>query len=144
MTKKKAKGKKTAKRATKKKTTTTNKQELNPAEVRKNIAAMVEAEAETLAGAVIEEGKKGQLPTVKYLFEVAHIYPQPPEGEHSSTDEDSLAKTLLDRLNIPDSPVAHDQYERGEDVMIIAPKASRQGDAEQSSTAAEPALAEAD
>ena len=128
MTRKKAKGKRTAKKATKKRTTPNKTQELNPAEVRKNIAAMVEAEAETLAGAVIEEGKKGQLPTVKYLFEVAHIYPQPPEGEQSSTNEDSLAKTLLDRLNVPDSPVVHDLYERGEDVVIIPPNAIKRAE----------------
>ena len=33
--------------------------------------------------------------------------------------EESLAKTLLDRLNIPESPVFHDLYENGEDVMVI-------------------------
>jgi len=48
--------------------------ELNPSAVRKDIAAKVEAEAGELAKAVIEEGKKGQLATVKYLFEMAHTH----------------------------------------------------------------------
>lgn len=91
---------------------------------------MVEAEAELLAGAVIEEGKKGQLATVKYLFEVAHIYPQAPEGELSTTDEESLAKTLLDRLNIPDEPVIHDLYEKGEDIVVIPARPAPEVDSE--------------
>lgn len=130
MIKKKSKSKKTGKKATKKRPTKTNQRELHPAEVRKDIAAMVEAEAELLAGAVIEEGKKGQLATVKYLFEVAHIYPQAPEGELSATDEESLAKTLLDRLNIPDEPVIHDLYEKGEDIVVIPARPAPEVDSE--------------
>jgi hypothetical protein len=100
-----------------------NSEQSNPKELRKDLVKMVEAEAEELANAVIAEGKKGQLATVKYLFEMAHIYPQPPEGSVSTTDEESLAKTLLDRLDIPDQPVLHDLYERGEDVVVIPPRA---------------------
>lgn len=54
---------------------------------------------------------------------MAHIFPQPPEGTVSSTDEESLAKTLLDRLDIPDHPVVHDLYERGEEAAVISPRA---------------------
>lgn len=124
MIKKKAKSKKTAKKTARKPSTRRNKKELNLAEVRKNITEMIEAEAEELAGAVIEEGKKGQLPTVKYLFEVAHIHPEPAEPTTSSAEEDSLAKTLLDGLNIPQHPVVHDLYESGEDVVIIPARAA--------------------
>lgn len=124
--KKKGKGKKTATKRAKKRAAKKSKKELNPAEVLKNISAMVEAEAEELAGAVIEEGKKGQLPTVRYLFEVAHIYPQPPEGTVSTAEEESFAKTLLDRLNIPESPVIHDLYENGEDVVVIPARAEEE------------------
>ena len=55
----------------------------------------------------------GELAPKKFLFEVAHIYPQAPEGT-VSTDEESMAKTLLDRSDIPDHPVVHDLYESGE------------------------------
>lgn len=120
MIKKKAKGKKAAKKTTKRKRSTKKAGEtkLNPSEVRKDIAAMVEAEAGELAGAVIEEGKKGQLATVKYLFEVAHIYPEMFADEKVADGEKSLAETLLDSLGIPKSPVIHDAYERGEDIVI--------------------------
>ncbi len=120
MIKKKAKGKKAAKKTTKRKRSTKKEGEtkLNPSEVRKDIAAMVEAEAGKLAGAVIEEGKKGQLATVKYLFEVAHIYPEVLADEKGADDEKSLAETLLDSLGIPKSPVIHDAYEKGEDIVI--------------------------
>jgi len=126
MMKKKGKGK--SKSETKKTTKKgspkdKNDKDLNPEECRKDIARMVEAELGDLAQAVIDEGKKGQLATVKYLLEVAHIYPKAPEGTVSNTDEESLAKTLLDRLDIPDHPVVHDLYESGEDVVVIPPRA---------------------
>ena len=120
----KSKHKTVAKKATRKTSAKRkNSKESNPEELRKDLAKMVEAEAEELANAVIEEGKKGQLATVKYLFEMAHIFPQPPEGTVSTTDDESMAKTLLDRLNIPDHPVVHDLYESGEDVVVIPPRA---------------------
>ena len=130
MIKKKAKSKSGRKsgKTTKKRSKKKSNKELNPAEIRKEIAAMVEAEAGELAGAVIEEGKKGQLSTVKYLFEVAHIFPETLEQAQPTADEDSLAKTLLDRLNIPDDPVVHDLYERGEDVVVIQPSQNVEND----------------
>jgi hypothetical protein len=130
MIKKKSKSKKTVKKAAKKQTAKTSKKELRPAEVRQDIAAMVEAEAGELAEAVIKEGKKGQLSTVKYLFEVAHIYPQALEEEQPTAGEESLAKTLLDRLNIPDEPVIHDMYEKGEDIVVIPARPAPKVDSE--------------
>jgi len=108
MIKKKAKGKKIKKTA-KKKSAGKGKNEFNPAEVRKDIAQMVDSEAATMARAVIDEGKKGQLATVKYLFEVAEIYPPSTDGSHATTDEESLAQTLLRRLDLPDEPIAPDE-----------------------------------
>lgn len=112
MIKKKAKAKAaTKKAATKKKGAPKSKKEINPAEVRKEIAEMVGSEATSMAQAVIGEGKKGQLATVKYLFEVAEIYPPSTDGNQATKDEECLAKTLLDRLNIPDKPIALDEEE---------------------------------
>lgn len=96
------------------------KKELNPAEVRKDIAKMVESHAEKMAQAVIDEGEKGQVAQVKFLFEIANIFPAPTDGSIATTEEDSLAKTLLDRLNIPDKPVVADQDE--DEVMVIPAK----------------------
>lgn len=113
MIKKKAKRTgKTAKKSGKKKNTGRNtgkkRKELRPAEVRKKVSAMVELEAAKMAKAVIGEGKKGQLATVKYLFEVAEIFPPSVQTTEGSAREDSLAETLLHRLNIPIEPVHND------------------------------------
>jgi hypothetical protein len=107
MMKKKAKGKATKRTA--KKGASKNKKELSPAEVRKDIAKMVKSEAEEMATAVIGEGKKGQLATVKYLFEMAEIFPEVTDGSQASADEECLAKTLLRRLDMPDEPVPRDE-----------------------------------
>ena len=125
MKKKKAKKSKTAaKKTAKKSTKATETKELNPAQVLKDISALVEAEAAELAVAVIGEGMKGQLSPVKFLFEMAHIFPPPTDESETSKDEDSLAETLLDRLNIPKRPLVHDelQKEEDEDVVVIQPK----------------------
>ncbi|HVN19982.1 MAG TPA: hypothetical protein VMU05_14450 [Dongiaceae bacterium] len=101
------------------------KKELNPAQVLKDISALVEASANKLTEAVIGEGMKGQVSPVKYLFEMAHIFPQAAEGSETTTaHEESLAETLLDRLKIPKTPVVHDelQKEEDEDVMVIQPR----------------------
>jgi hypothetical protein len=99
MRKKKAKSKTAAKKTVKKSEPELETKELNPAQVLKNISALVEANADKLAGAVIGEGMKGQVSRVKFLFEMAHIFPPPTDESLMSTDEDSLAETLLDRLN---------------------------------------------
>ena len=118
----KATDKKIAKKSKKKAV----KKELNPEQVLKDISALVEAQAQELTEAVIGEGMKGQVSPVKYLFEMAHIYPQPADASLTNKDEDSLAETLLDRLNIPKTPVVHDelQKEEDEDLLVIKPAES--------------------
>lgn len=135
MIKKKAK-KRTAKKATKR-VAKAKRKDLNPAEVRKDIAAKVEAQADDLADAVIEEGKKGQLATVKYLFEMAHIFPEVLAAD-AEEGEESLAETLLKKLGVPQEPVVHEQYERGEDI-VIAPRreVTVEGEAAESETQTE-------
>ena len=95
--------------AAKKKSSGKGKKELNPADVRKDIAQMVDEQATLMAQAVINEGKKGQLATVKYLFEVAKIFPEATDGSQASADEECLAKTLMRRLDMPDEPIARDE-----------------------------------
>jgi hypothetical protein len=88
---KKSAKKKSAKRATK---------ETNAADVRKKVSKMVKAKAVQLAEAVIgktddEVPEDLQLATVKYMFEVAEIYPPQADQDAATADEDCLAKTLL-------------------------------------------------
>jgi len=109
MIKKKAKSKTAAKTEAKKKSSKKIKKELNPSEVRKDISHMVKSEAKEMAEAVIGEGKKGQLATVKYLFEMASIFPEATDGSQASADEDCLARTLLNRLGLPEEPIGRDE-----------------------------------
>ena len=120
--KKKSKNKKrtrngSAKEGTKSRRGTATKQ-LDPAKVREDISRIVKNRARKITLAVANKAGQGELAPTKFLFEMAHIFPQPPEGTVSSTDEESFAKTLLDRLDIPDHPVVHDLYESGEEVVI--------------------------
>lgn len=118
MTKKKSKGKAEAKKNAKKKSGGKNKKEINPAEVRKELVQMVGAEATLMTQAVIDEGKKGQLATVKYLLEMAAIYPASTDGSQASENEDCLARTLLNRLDLPDEPIARDEEDEPRVVTV--------------------------
>jgi len=107
---------KKSKTAKKKKSTskTTGKKnhKLHPEDVRHEVLEMVEDHAQAMTQAVIQQAEEqGQLATVKYLFEVANILPSPKDGSEASKEEDSLAETLLDRLNIPKVPVNRDEGE---------------------------------
>jgi hypothetical protein len=93
MKRKKAKSKTAAKKTAKKSEPELETKELNPEQVLKNISARVGGPAGTLTEAVIGEGMKAQVSPVRYLFEMAHIYPQPPAAIAPTMDEDSLAET---------------------------------------------------
>jgi len=122
MTKKKAKkNKKAAKVTGTKKSAGKGKKEVEktPAEVRKELAKLILDEAENITNALISQGKIGQVAPAKYAFEVAHIFPETNDGSEATREEDCLAKTLLDRLNIPDKPVGRDEEE---DFVTIPPR----------------------
>jgi len=133
----------TTKKIAKKRILRSSKKELNPAGVRKDIAQMVESEATTMAQAVIDEGKKGQLATVKYLFEMAEIYPLSTDGSHATENEDCLAQTLLHRLDIPDEPIARDEEDAPKAVtravkVVVKAAATTESEAEGKDSGADP------
>ena len=109
--KRKAVIKKTA-AAPKKKGAPRTKKEMNPAEVRKGLSKLVGTHATKMTKAVISQGETGQLAPLKYLLEMANIFPQATDGSQTTTEEESLAQTLLRRLQIPLTPVAADEYEK--------------------------------
>src|SRR5579863_1623552 len=119
MTKKKATSGTEAKaeKSAKEKKSKPSPKETNSADVRKTVSTMVKSKALAMAEAVIGENEEGEVPkdlllaTVKYLFEVAAIYPPQADQDAASADEDCLAKTLLHRLNIPDEPIRRDEDE---------------------------------
>lgn len=118
MIKKKAKVKTVAKKAGKKKGARKMGKEPNPAEVRKEISLMVESEAAVIAQAMIDEGKKGQVATGKYLFEFASIYPAATDGSQTTPQEDCLAKTLMNRLGLPEEPVKREEEDSPETAEV--------------------------
>ena len=101
MIKKKARSKTASKKAAKKKGSEESTKEANPAEVRKEISKMVASAAVKITQAVIDEAEKGQMPTMRYLLEMASIYPAAPDGEQATQQEDCLAKMLLDKMSPP-------------------------------------------
>ena len=118
MIKKKGKSKAAAKKPGKKKGEAKEGVEQRPEEVRKEIEQLVQAEAKSMAQAVIGEGKKGQLAPVKFMFEMAKIFPPTNDGSEASKDEECLAKTLLDRLKLPHEPAKQDD-DNDEDTVVI-------------------------
>ncbi len=126
-----------AKKSAKKKSAPRAKKETNAADVRKKVSTMVKAKAVNMAKAVIGETKKGvpqdlQLATVKYLFEVAEIYPPQSDQDAASADEDCLAKTLLNRLNIPDVPIRRDEDEEDVSAEMASADVAHESEAKDS------------
>ena len=136
MIKKKAKKKTAAKeikKAAKKKSTAKrkgSKKDRDSKDVRQDCSKLVKEDATELTAAVIEEGKKGQLGPVKYLFEMASIFPAADDGSQASAKEESFAETLLHRLGIPTDPVVADQYEKEDQEVISAKESSDDEDRE--------------
>lgn len=94
------------------------KNEPDSKEVRQECSKLVKEDAREVTVAVIGEAKKGQLGPMKYLFEMANIFPQADDGSQTSAEEDSLAETLLTRLGIPTHPVVADEYEKAANEVI--------------------------
>lgn len=123
--------KKKAKRSSNKRASrrATGRKNIDAAKVREEIADLVKEGAKGITEAVIDQAMHGELAPARYLFEVAGVYPLSTDSSLSSGEEDSLAKTLLDRLNIPDNPVVADQDMDEE--ILIGPAKRREGTKEQ-------------
>jgi hypothetical protein len=136
MSEKKTASEAAAKKRAKKKSAKKDKKETNSADVRKRVSTMVKSKAMAMTKSVMGETQKGvtkdmQLATVKYLFEVASIYPPQRDQEAATDEEDSLAKTLLRRLNIPEEPIRRDEDEDAKaDSADKASTKPAQGDSE--------------
>ena len=136
---------KKAKKSAKKKSAKKSTKGTNPADVRQRVSTMVKSKAMAMTKSVIGETQTGvtkdlQLATVKYLFEVAAIYPPQADQDAATADEDCLAKTLLNRLNIPDEPIRREEEEKEEEEEEEEQEEEEQAPVEKVS--AEPAQAE--
>src|SRR3979411_1314410 len=77
----------------------------NPAEMRQSVTDMVESEMTNITHAVVEEAKKGQLATVKYLFEVSGVYPSATEQSQGKPEEgETLARMFMTWFGLPLEP----------------------------------------
>src|SRR5258708_37002998 len=77
----------------------------NPAEMRQSVTDMVESEMKNITHAVVEEAKKGQLSTVKYLFEVSGVYRAATDQNQARAEErGALARMLRTGLAAPLEP----------------------------------------
>jgi len=124
--KSKSKGNKSAKA---KGTKRSSKKPLDPVKVRREISEIVMESAQAITQAVKVQAAQGQLAPAKFLFEMAGVFPPSTDGTFTTENEDSLAKTLLNRLNIPLEPVVHDLLQKEEDEdIVIQPKKVAEGD----------------
>lgn len=82
------------------------KKSKDAAALRQEIENLVKQEAMQMVHTAILEADKGHFAAMKYLFEMVGLYPGP--GETEPQEDDSLARTLLRRLGMPEeiSPVA--------------------------------------
>lgn len=72
--------------------------------VRQKIRSMVANHAYDMTRAMISEAVDGgSIAAMKFLLELAGIFPANPEMEETNSGE-SLAKTLLERLGLPEKP----------------------------------------
>src|SRR5437879_11227307 len=72
------------------------------AQVRGLIRQLVMAAAGKMVQAAIQRAKDGQDQIIKYLFEVAGLYPE--LNAENPSDDFSLARQLCDRLGLPPAP----------------------------------------
>jgi hypothetical protein len=86
------------------------------------------------------EAKKGQLAPTKYLLELAGVFPSNTDGSAATDEEDCLAKTLLQRLNITTVPVKLDD----DDDDAVIPAVVKDEPAESTGETLEPNQAEAE
>jgi hypothetical protein len=146
MIKKKAAKKTTGKKKAKKGNTPRLKKETNPSAVRKQVSRIVESQAAKMTRAVVGEAIKGQLAPVKYLFDMANIFPGQTDPEKAPEENDNcLARILLDRIEAPPKPETEveDEPEEeeaadGEKKPVAAGVASNSADGEKKEPAAAP------
>jgi hypothetical protein len=129
MTRKKANKRVAAKRVGKRagKRRVNIKKPKDPAVVRQQLAEIVKAEAVDITEAVLNEAIQGELGPAKYLLEMAGVFPPSTDGSLVTKDEESLAETLLRRLDLPTTPIVLDE----EDDVVIKPLAKSSGEDEE-------------
>ena len=82
-------------------------------EVRQGVKNAVGRKAVELVTAVTDEAvQKAAAQPMKMLFELIGLFPESPEERKVVADDQSLAKTLLERLGLSDEPVLSEEEAR--------------------------------
>jgi hypothetical protein len=98
------------------------------AQVRGLIRHLVMQAAGKMVQAAIERAKDGQDQIIKYLFEIAGLYPE--LNAENPTDDLSLARQLCERLGLPPAPDPLPDAVEGEVLAPVnAPTSSGNGHA---------------
>ena len=79
-----------------------SRQTTDLAAIRQQITDLVRDQAVPMVEITISEVDKGHYSAMKYLFEMIGLYPAAAQEEKQG--EDSLARTLLRRLGLPEEP----------------------------------------
>lgn len=112
----KARGKQAKKKAPAKRR---SKKPVDLQDVRQSITNLVGAEANTMADALVDEAKKGQLAPAKFLFEMAGIYPAS-AATAQPEDSDDLARVLLKELAFPKHTPETEEFFETNEVPALA------------------------
>jgi hypothetical protein len=118
MIKKKAKAQKAAAKKPAKKRTVRAKKQSDPAQVREQLAGIVKSKAKGITKELVDHAMHGELAPAKYLLEMAGVYPATSDDGQTTEAEDCLAKTLLDRLNLPHKPARDEQEDEPENGQL--------------------------
>lgn len=86
--------------------------------IRKDISQVVSSEAVRMVRRVIEGIDIRHYAAMKYLFEMAGLYPATRQEE--ADEDDSLAKTLLCRLGLAESPVLESEVTKDHEMAAVA------------------------
>ena len=88
------------------------------AAIRQQITDLVRNQALPMVEITISEVDKGHYAAMKYLFEMIGLYPAATQEENEG--EDSLARTLLRRLGLPEEPMLEAEITKDRQVAPAA------------------------
>ena len=80
-------------------------------EIRKEITTLIKSNAVHMVQKTINQVDEGHYAAMKYLFEAIGLFPAPMQEETPA--EDSLARTLLLRLGLPEDPIPETNVKQG-------------------------------
>ena len=101
-------------------------------ELREELKNQVGNDAPKIVTSLIDAAAKGSCGHAKYLFEMIGLYPAA-ALEQEDVEEDSLAKTLLRRLGLPEDPIL--ETVKSEGTSQDANKSAEESKSESVSTA---------